>query len=157
MHAKVWLRHCSQRCHLRTAVRQGWVCLSDIPCSRCSRSWSAAGYPNLCRNVKLRLHQLDNICSWHSDFRFHQCRIDITRGRWLAKKYSKIARFGTDFGGAWGILTRSGTNHTHTNHISINSKYCLVPPLNSCVTGLGVHFQYTLFKVFEQLVCSWLP
>ena len=28
--AKAWLRHCSERCHLRTAARQGWVCLSDI-------------------------------------------------------------------------------------------------------------------------------
>ena len=128
MHAKVWLRHCSQRCHLRTAVRQGWVCLSDIPCSRCSRSWFAAGYPNLCRNMKLRLHQLDHICSWHSQFRFHWCRIDITGGRSLAKKYSKIARFGTHFGGAWGILPRSGTNHTHRPYIDklqILSSLCI--------------------------------
>ena len=50
----------------RSAARQGWVCLPDIHCSRCPRSWSAAGSPNLCTNLKLRLHQLDNICSSHS-------------------------------------------------------------------------------------------
>ena len=60
---------------------------------------------------------------------------------------------------------------THTNHTSMNYKYCLfyicegmtsplqskVPPQRSCATGLGVPFQYTLFKVSAQLVCSWLP
>ena len=60
---------------------------------------------------------------------------------------------------------------THTNHTSMNYKYCLVcacqgiisplqskvPPQNSCVTELGVPFRYTLFKVSAQLVCSWLP
>ena len=59
---------------------------------------------------------------------------------------------------------------THTNHTSMNYKYCLVcacqgmtsplqskvPPQNSCVTELGVPFRYTLFKVSTQLVCSWL-
>ena len=30
------------------------------------RSWSAADSPNLCTNLKLRVHQLDNICSSHS-------------------------------------------------------------------------------------------
>ena len=28
--------------------------------------WSAAGSPNVCTNLKLRVHQLDNICSSHS-------------------------------------------------------------------------------------------
>ena len=60
---------------------------------------------------------------------------------------------------------------THTNHTSMNYKYCLVcacqgmisplqskvPPQNNCVTELGVPFQYALFKVSAQLVCSWLP
>ena len=95
VHAKAWLRHCSG-CHPRSAARQGWVCLSDIHCSRCPRSWSAAGSPNLCTNLKLRVHQLDNICSSHSKFRFHRCRIDDATGRSLAKKYPKMALFGTN-------------------------------------------------------------
>ena len=229
MHAKAWLRHCSRSCHPRSAARQGWVCPSDIPCSRCPRSWSAADSPNLCTNLKLRVHQLDifvvhtvsfvfidvelttpegvhwrkstrkwlflgpalqgrgasspaqgqvthtkpytdelqilsslcmprhgfatavevvtpdqlrdrvgcahliypvqgvraaglqltpliyarilklrvhqldNICSSHSQFRFHRCRIDDTRGRSLAKKYPKMALFGTSSAGAWGF------------------------------------------------------
>ena len=60
----------AEYCHPRSAARQGWVCLPDIHCSRCPGSthkpWSAAGSPNLCTNLKLRLHQLDNICSSHS-------------------------------------------------------------------------------------------
>ena len=38
-----------QRCHPRSAARQGWVCLSDIHCSRCPRSWSWHA------NLKLRV------------------------------------------------------------------------------------------------------
>ena len=166
---------CMQRHDFAIAVKgatseRGWVCLSDIPCSRCLRSCSAASSPNLCRDMLLRVHQLDNICSSHSYFRFQRCRIDDARGRSLAKKYPTMARFGTRFGRAWGILPRSGTNHTHTNHTSMNYKYCLVcacqgmtssmqsklPPQNSCATGLGLSFRYTLFKVSAQLVCSWL-
>ena len=56
--------------------------LSDIHCSRCPRSWSAADSPNLCTNLKLRVHQLDNICSSHSKCRFHRCRIgDAAQGQ----------------------------------------------------------------------------
>ena len=66
VHAKVWLRHCSQRCHLRTAARQGWVCLSDTPCSRCPRSWSAAYSPKLYKNVQLWVSKRSNICRSHS-------------------------------------------------------------------------------------------
>ena len=87
--------------------------MGNIPCSRCPRSWCAAGSPNLCRNVKLRIPKLHNICSSHSQLCFHRRRIDNTRGRSLAKKYPKMARFGTRFGGTWGILPRSRANHTH--------------------------------------------
>ena len=79
-----------------------------------------------------------------------------------------MARFGTHFGGACGILLRAEENHTHKPYI--DSKYCLVctcqgmtsplqskvPPQNSCATWLGVPFRFTLFKVSAQLVCSWL-
>ena len=47
-----------------------------------------------------------------TQFRCRRCRLDDTKGRSLAKKYPKIARFGTRFGGAYGILPRSGANHT---------------------------------------------
>ena len=124
IHAKAWLRHCSQRCHLRTAARQGWVCLSDIPCSSCPHSWSAAGSPNLCTNLKIGLHQLNNICSSYSKFRFHRYRIGDTRWQELAEKYPTMARFGTHFGGACGILLRAEANYTHKPYI--DSKYCLV-------------------------------
>ena len=127
------------------------MCLSDIHCSRCPRSWSAADSPNLCTNLKLRVHQLDNICSSHSKFRFHRCRIDDATGRSLAKKYPKMARFGTSFRGAWGIWPRSG-QISQRSHTPMNYKYCLVcacqgmtsplhsklPPQISCATGLGV-------------------
>ena len=93
------------------------MCLSDIPCLKCPRSWSAAGSPNLCTNLKLRLHQLDNICSSHSYFRFHRYRIGDTRWQELAEKYPTMARFGTHFGGACGILLRAEANHTHKPYI----------------------------------------
>ena len=58
---------------------------------------------------------------------------------------------------------------THSNHTSMIYKYCLVcvcqgmtstlqskgPLQNSCATGLGLPFRYTLFKVSAQLGCSW--
>ena len=65
IYAKAWLRDCSQRCHLRRAARQGWVCLSNIPFSRCPCSMSAAGSLNLYRNVKLWVAKL-NICRSHN-------------------------------------------------------------------------------------------
>ena len=62
---------CMQRHDFAIAVKgttseRDWVCLSDIPCSKSRRSCSAAGSPNLCRNMKLRVYQQDNICSSHS-------------------------------------------------------------------------------------------
>ena len=59
---------CMQRHDFAIAVKgttseRGSVCLSDIPCSKSLRSCSAAGSPNLCRNMKLRVYQQDNICS----------------------------------------------------------------------------------------------
>ena len=170
MHAKAWLRHCSRSCHPRSAARQGWVCPSDIPCSRCPRSWSAADSPNLCTNLKLRVHQLDNICSSHSQFRFHRCRIDDARGRSLAKSTRKWLFLGPALQGR-GASSPAQGQVTHTNHTPMNYKYCLVcacqgmasplqsklSPQISCATGLGVPIWYTLFKVSAQLVCSWLP
>ena len=97
------------------------MCLSDIHCSRCPRSWSAAGSPNLCTNLKLRVHQLDNICSSHR-FRFG-CRIDDATGRSLAKKYPKMARFGTPC-----IWPRSGANlktKPYTDELQILSSLCM--------------------------------
>ena len=169
MHSKAWLCHCSQRYHLRTAARQVWVCLSDIPCLKCLRSWSAAGSPNLCTNLKLRLHQLDSICSSHS-FVFIDIELATPGGRNWRKSTRQWPVSGPVLEGrvascsAWRQIT-------HTNHTSMNYKYCLfyicegmtsplqskVSPQRSCATGLGVPFQYTLFKVSAQLVCSWLP
>ena len=80
MHAKAWLPHCSQSCHPRSAARQGWVCLSDIPCSRCPRSWSAADSPNLCTNLKLRVHQLDNIVVHTVSFVFIDVELTTPEG-----------------------------------------------------------------------------
>ena len=62
---------CMQRHDFAIAVKgatseRGWVCLSNTPCSKCLRSCSAAGSPNQCINMKLRVYQLDNICSSHS-------------------------------------------------------------------------------------------
>ena len=165
---------CMQRHDFAIAVKgttseRGWVCLSDIPCSKTLRSYSAAGSPNLCRNMKLWVYQQDNICSSQS-FVFSYVELATrTKGRSMVKKYPTMARFGTRFGRTWGIFPRSGTNHTHTPYIdelkilysfayqgmtsSLQSK---VPPQNSCATGLGLSFRYTLFKVSAQLVCCWL-
>ena len=44
------------------------------------------------------------------------------------KKYPTMARFGTRFRRAWGILPRSGTNHTHKPYIDelqILSSLCM--------------------------------
>ena len=154
MHAKAWLRHCSRSCHPRSAARQGWVCLSDIHCSRCPRSWSAAGSPNLCTNLKLRVHQLDNICSSHSKFRFHRCRIDDATGRSLAKKYQKMALFGTSFAGAWGFWPRSGANHTHkpyTDELQILSSWCM--PRHDFATAAEV---VTPDQLRDRVGCAYL-
>ena len=139
MHAKAWLRHCSRSCHPRSAARQGWVCPSDIPCSRCPRSWSAADSPNLCTNLKLRVHQLDNICSSHSQFRFHRCRIDDARGRSLAKKYPKMALLGPALQGR-GASSPAQGQVTHTNHTPMNYKYCpsLCMPRHGFATAVEV-------------------
>ena len=127
------------------------MCLSDIHCSRCPRSWSAAGSPNLCTNLKLQVHQLDNICSSHSKFRFHRCQIDDATGRSLAKNTRKWLFSGPALQGRGASGPAQG-QITHTNHTPMNYKYCLVgacqgmtsplqPKLSaqiSCATGLGV-------------------
>ena len=44
------------------------------------------------------------------------------------KNYPKMARFGIRFGRAWGILPRSGANHTHkpyTDELQILSSVCM--------------------------------
>ena len=170
MHAKAWLRHCSRSCHPRSAARQGWVCLSDIPCSRCPRSWSAADSPNLCTNLKLRVHQLDNIRSSHSCFVFIDVELTTPEGVHWRKSTRKWLFLGPALQGR-GASSPAQGQMTHTNHTPMNYKYCLVcacqgmasplqsklSPQISCATGLGVPIWYTLFKVSAQLVCSWLP
>ena len=52
-----------------------------------------------------------------TQFRCRRCRLDDIKGRSLAKKHLKITRFGTHFGGAYGILPRSGANHSHKPYI----------------------------------------
>ena len=84
-------------CHLWTAAWQGWLCISDILCSRCTHSWSVAGFPNLCRNVKLWVVKLNKICRSHSLFRFRRCRIDDTRAVHL-RKITRISTF------SWPLL-----------------------------------------------------
>ena len=74
------------------------------------------------------MHQLDNIFSSQSQFRFNRCRIDDATGRSLAKKYPKMARFETSFGGAWGIWPRSGPNlktKPYTDELQILSSLCM--------------------------------
>ena len=64
----------------------------------------------------------------HSLFRFHRCRIDDATGRSLAKKYPKMARFGTSFGGAWVIWPRSGANlktKPYTDELQILFSLCM--------------------------------
>ena len=46
----------------------------------------------------------------------------------MAKKYLKITRFGTRFGGAWGTLLRPGANDTHKPYVAelqILSSLCM--------------------------------
>ena len=93
-------RHCirideNERCHPRSAARQGWVCLSDIHCSRCPRSWSAAGSPNLCTNLKLRV-QLSS-----TNWRRHRA--------FIGEKVPENGPFRD-------IWPRSGANRSKRNH-----------------------------------------
>ena len=156
MHAKAWLRHCSQRCHPRSAARQGWVCLSDIHCSRCPRSWSAAGSPNLCTNL--------------TSFVFIDVELTTPQGVHWRKSTRKWPVSGPAFEGRGASGPAQG-QISQRSHTPMNYKYCLVcacqgmtsplqskvPPQISCATGLGVPIWYTLLKVSAQLVCSWLP
>ena len=164
---------CMQRHDFAIAVKGttselGWVCLSDTPCSKSLRSCSAAGSPNLCRNMKLRVYQQDNICSSHS-FVFSYVELPTPRGVhwWKSTRQRPVSGPVLDGHGAyWPAQGQI----SHTNHTSMNYKYCIVcayqsmtsslqskvPPQNSCATGLGLSFRYTLFKVSAQLVCCWL-
>ena len=122
--------HCSQRRHLRTTVWQGWMCLSDIPCSRCPRSWLSYSMqecetPGTSTTQHLQLTQ----------FRCRRCRLDDIKGRSLAKKYPKMASFWTRFGGAWASRP-ARRQITHTNHISMNYKYCIVCACQSMTSPL---------------------
>ena len=140
------------------------MCLSDIICSRCPRSWSVAGSPNLCRNVKFRVHQLHNNCS------FIDVELTTPGGVHWRKSTRKSPVSGSVLKGHRSSCPAQGLI-TQTNHTSMNYKYYLVwafqgmtsslqskvPPQNSGATGLCVPLRYTLFKVSAQLVCSWLP
>ena len=140
------------------------MCLSDIPCSRCPRSWSAAGSHILCRNVKLLVHQLHNMCS------FVVVDVDLTtpKGVHWRKSTRKSPVSGPVLEGHMASCPAQG-QITHKNHALMNYKYCLVyicqgmtsrlqskvAPQKTCATGLGVPFQYTLFKVSVQHVCRY--
>ena len=52
----------------------------------------------------------------------------------MVKKYPTMARFGTRFGRAWGILPRSGTNHTHIDELKILYSLCI--PRHDFVTAV---------------------
>ena len=75
---------------------------TQLVCSWLSYSTQECENPGTSTTQHLQLTQ----------FRCRRCRLDDTKGRSLAKKHPKIARFGTHFGGAYGILPRSGANHT---------------------------------------------
>ena len=171
MHAKAWLRHCSRSCHPRSAARQGWVCPSDIPCSRCPRSWSAADSPNLCTNLKTPGASTRQYFVVHTvSFVFIDVELTTPEGVHWRKSTRKWLFLGPALQGR-GASSPAQGQVTHTNHTPMNYKYCLVcacqgmasplqsklSPQISCATGLGVPIWYTLFKVSAQLVCSWLP
>ena len=101
-----------------TTSERGWVCISDIPCSKSLRSCSAAGSPNLCRNMKLRVYQQDNICSSHS-FVFSYVELATPRvvHWWKSTRQWPVSGPVLDGHGAYcptqGLIT-------HTNHTSMN-------------------------------------
>ena len=121
------------------------------------------------QECELLVHQLHNICSKHS---FVVVDVDLTtpKGVHWRKSSRKSPVSGPILEGHMASCPAQG-QITHTDHTSLNYKYCLVyicqgmtsrlqskvPPQKSCATGLGVPFQYTLFKVSAQHVCSWFP
>ena len=101
-----------------TTSKLGWVCLSDIPCSKSLRSCSAAGSPNLCRNMKLRVYQQDNICSSHS-FVFSYVELATPRGVHWLKSTRQWPVSGPVLDGHGASCPALG-QITHTNHTSMN-------------------------------------
>ena len=126
--------------------------------------------PNLCTNLKLRVHQLDNIVVHTVSFVFIDVELTTPEGVHWRKSTRKWLFLGPALQGR-GASSPAQGQMTHTNHTPMNYKYCLVcacqgmasplqsklSPQISCATGLGVPIWYTLFKVSAQLVCSWLP
>ena len=60
------------------------------------------------------------------------------------KKYPTMARFGTRFGRAWGILPRPGTNHTHKPYIDeLKILYSLCIPRHDTVSFVFIDVELT--------------
>ena len=114
---------CMQRHDFAIAVKgttseRGWVCISDIPCSKSRRSCFAAGSPNLCRNMKLRVYQQDNICSSHS-FVFSYVELATPRVVHWWKSTRQWPVSGPVLDGHGAYCPAQG-QITHTNHTSMN-------------------------------------
>ena len=114
---------CMQRHDFAIAVKgttseRGWVCLSDIPCSKSLRSCSAAGSPNLCRNMKLRVYQQDNICCSHF-FVFSYVELATPRVVHWWKSTRQWPVSGPVLDGHGAYCPAQG-QITHTNHTSMN-------------------------------------
>ena len=101
-----------------TTSERGWVCISDIPCSKSLRSCSAAGSPNLWRNMKLRVYQQDNICSSHS-FVFSCVELATPRVVHWWKSTRQWPVSGPVLDGHGAYCPAQG-QITHTNHTSMN-------------------------------------
>ena len=97
-----------------TTSKLGWVCLSDIPVQKVC----AAGSPNLCRNMKLRVYQQDNICSSHS-FVFSYVELATPRGVHWLKSTRQWPVSGPVLDGHGASCPALG-QITHTNHTSMN-------------------------------------
>ena len=153
MHAKAWLRHCSRSCHPRSAARQGWVCLSDIPCSRCPRSWSAADPPNLCTNLKIRCINYTIFVVHTVSFVFIDVELTTPEGVHWRKSTRKWPVSGPVLEGRGASSPAQGQMTTQTIHDELQILSSLCMPRHGFATAVEV---VTPDQLRDRVGCAYL-
>ena len=122
-------------CHLWTAAWQGWLCISDILCSRCTHSWSVAGFPNLCRNVKLWVVKLNKFVDHTVSFDFVDVEL-MTPGPFICEKLPEYQPFRYLFWrDVWHLAPLRGKSQPYIDELQILSCLCMPSHVIACLTA----------------------
>ena len=170
MHAKAWLRHCSRSCH-PDQLRDRVGCAHLIYPVQGVRAAGLQLTPLIYARIwKLRVHQLENICSSTQLVSFSSMSNWRRQRAFIGEKVPENGSFWDQLCRGVGLQATLRANDTHkpyTDELQILSSLCMqgmgfaiaveVVTPDQLRDRVGcAHLIYPV-QVSAQLVCSWLP